>query len=188
MYDFLVIHGSYGSPYKNWFPWVHSALAKRGKTCLNPHFPTPEGQNYETWSKLLKFYVDEGFVGENTTIITHSMSCVFVARFCVDNNMKIKKFVSVSGFNEIDYSPTDSNDIYNSFYASKEELAKFKGLCEERYAFYSDNDPYVPIEKGKEFADIIGAEHLFREGCGHFNLENKEMDFAKFREILEVLV
>ena len=62
MGNYLIIHGSYGHPYKNWFPWLYEQLAKRGKQCIVPSFPTPKGQDYAVWEKLLRFYIEQGLI------------------------------------------------------------------------------------------------------------------------------
>jgi predicted alpha/beta hydrolase family esterase len=186
-YDFLIIHGSYGSPHKNWIPWLFGELTAKGKTVLTPHFPTPEGQDYKVWAELLEYYRKNGFVDEDTTVITHSISCIFIVKFCVEHNFKIKKFVSVAGFNDIKLEGNELSAICQSFYTTPDELSVFGSLCSDSIAYYSNDDPYVPLAKGKEFADRIGAKHMYREGYMHFNHRNKNVDFSKFAELLDVL-
>ena len=186
MGNFLIIHGSYGNQYENWFPWLHGQLEKGGKECIVPWFPTPRGQDYAVWERLLKFYIEQGIVDEGTTIITHSMSCIFVVKFCVENDFRIAKFISVAGFNNIPFSDNERLvDIVGSFYGEPERFARFKDLCPERISFYSDNDPFVPFDKGREFADMIGAEHRFMPGAGHFNWRTGQYEFEEILEYLE---
>ena len=40
--NYFLIHGSYGNPYKNWFPWLKEELGVRKKTYKVPHFPSFE--------------------------------------------------------------------------------------------------------------------------------------------------
>ena len=61
----FLIHGSFGSPFVNWLPYLHKELRKRSKEVYTPDFPTGVGfQNYENWSKLLKVYLDAGLITE----------------------------------------------------------------------------------------------------------------------------
>ena len=70
MENYFIIHGSFGSPFGNWFSWLQNFIATEGKQVYVPDFPIGVGyQNYENWSKLLKYYLDLGLINENTTII-----------------------------------------------------------------------------------------------------------------------
>lgn len=80
--NYFIIHGSFGSPFSNWIPWLHTELCKRGKEVYAPDFPTGVGfQNYENWEKLLKVYVDAGLITENTTFFAHSIAPIFLCKF-----------------------------------------------------------------------------------------------------------
>ena len=69
MENYFVIHGSFGSPFGNWFSWLYDFIEGEGKQVYVPDFPVGVGyQNYENWSKLLKYYLSLGLINENTTI------------------------------------------------------------------------------------------------------------------------
>ena len=79
MENYFIIHGSFGSPFSNWFGWLHDFLEIDGKEVYTPDFPTGVGyQNYENWSNLFKVYLNLRLINENTTIIAHSIAPVFV--------------------------------------------------------------------------------------------------------------
>ncbi len=67
MYDFVIIHGSFGSPFENWSPWLFNALSKQGKQVLAPQLPTID-QNYQDWDSVLYSY--NKFIGDNTSLRT----------------------------------------------------------------------------------------------------------------------
>ena len=55
MENYFIIHGSFGSPFGNWFSWLHDFIEEDGKQVYVPDFPIGVGyRNYENWSKLLK--------------------------------------------------------------------------------------------------------------------------------------
>ena len=39
MFDYVIVHGSYGTPFENWFPWLFQRLSEAGKNVLAPQFP-----------------------------------------------------------------------------------------------------------------------------------------------------
>ena len=98
--NYLLIHGSFGSPFVNWFPWLRKEIESKGLEVYTPDFPTGVGfQNYENWSRLLKTYVDSGILNENTIIYAHSIAPIFICKFLVENKVKVKRLVLVCGFN-----------------------------------------------------------------------------------------
>ncbi len=182
MNNYFLIHGSYGNPYKNWMPWLKSNLSKRRLECLVPNFPSPAKQDYETWKTILKSYLEVDCITEETTFITHSLGGIFIAKFLIENQIKVKKIITVAGFNQIKFD--EDNSLYDSFYIENVELKKLKENCLERIAIYSDNDPYVPMAKAEEFAEMIGAEKVLIKEAGHFN---EKFGYKEFKEILKYI-
>ena len=48
----VIIHGSYGSPDENWFPWLKKELQKIGYKVFVPAFPTPKNQKLGVWKGI----------------------------------------------------------------------------------------------------------------------------------------
>ena len=68
MFDYVIVHGSYGSPFENWFPWLYEKLTAEGKNVLVPQFPCgAKIQNYDNWKRVLDAY--KHLINENTTFI-----------------------------------------------------------------------------------------------------------------------
>ena len=98
--NYLLVHGSFGSPFSNWIPWLRRELEQNGLEVYTPDFPTGiEYQNYNNWSHLLEVYYDAGIINENTIIYAHSIAPVFICKFLVENKIKVKRLIFVCGFN-----------------------------------------------------------------------------------------
>ena len=181
--NYFIIHGSFGSPYSNWFSWLADYITTEGKQVYVPDFPIGVGyQNYENWSKLLNVYFKLGLINENTTIVAHSIAPVFVSKFLVENKVKIKKLISVCGFNNYlgineEYDAVNESMFFN-------DLISVKKYANEIICFYSDNDPYVKFEAEKDFADTIATEQVLLKGAGHINAES---GFDTFEDIISYL-
>lgn len=182
MNNYFIIHGSYGNPYKNWIPYLKSQLSKRKLNCVVPSFTTPYKQDYESWNTILMSYFKIGYITEDTTFITHSLGGIFLVKFLIDNKIKVKKIITVAGFNNIQFD--NDNSLYDSFYMKDEDLIKICDLCDEIICIYSDNDPYIPMEKAKSFAYMIQGQKVVINNAGHFN---EKYGYKEFKEILEYI-
>lgn len=182
MENYFLIHGSYGNPYKNWFPWLKSQLAKRKLNCIVPNFPSPTKQDYESWSRILEAYLEIGCIAENTIFITHSLGGIFIVKFLIEHSIKIKKLVTVAGFNNIKFE--EDNSLYDSFYMSDEELEGLKKASFDKVCMYSNDDPYVPQIEAEKFAKCIDAEKVLVNDAGHFN---EKSGYQEFGEILKFI-
>ncbi len=182
--NYFIIHGSFGSPFGNWFPWLRKELRKRSSEVYTPDFPTGVGfQNYENWSKLLKVYLDAGLITENTIIFAHSIAPVFVCKFLVENKVRVKKLVFACGFNNYLGIDEDYDSVNRGMYL--ENLGDVKKYCDEIVCFYTKNDPYVSYEAEKKFADTVATQQIVIVDGGHLNSESGYREFPELLEFVE---
>lgn len=181
--NYLLLHGSFGSPFSNWLPYLRNTLEKDNNIVYTPDFPTGVGyQNYESWSKLLKVYVDSNIINENTIIFAHSIAPVFICKFLVENKIKVKRLVLVCGFNNYFGIDKDYDIVNGSMYFNN--LEEIKKYCSDITCFYSDNDPYVKYEAEKEFANTITDKQILIPNGGHLNSES---GYIEFKELLQYI-
>lgn len=181
--NYFIIHGSFGSPFGNWFSWLYDFISSNEKQVYVPQFPIGVGyQNYNNWSKLLKYYLELGLINENTTIIAHSIAPICVSKFLTENNVKVKKLIFVCGFNNYLGINEEYDAVNKTMYF--DNLQDVKQLANEIICFYSDNDPYVKYEVEKEFADTIATEQICIPNAGHINSES---GFDTFEDIVNYL-
>jgi len=180
MENYFIIHGSFSSPYSNWFSWLYDFINSDKKSVYVPSFPIGVGyQNYENWSKLFETYLELGLINENTTIIAHSIAPVFVSKFLINHNVKVKKLIFVCGFNNYLGINEEYDTVNESMYI--DNLEDVKNNAKEIICFYSDNDPYVKYEEEKDFADKVATEQILLRGAGHINSES---GYDVFEEIV----
>ncbi len=178
--NYLIVHGSFSSPFSNWIPYLRTELEEKGLDVYTPDFPSGVGfQTYENWSKLLKAYVDAKVLTENTTIFAHSIAPVFICKFLIENKLKVKKLVFICGFNNYLGIDEDYDVVNKSMYLDNlEDITKY---CDDIVCYYSDNDPYVKYEAEKEFADTITNNQKVISNGGHLNTES---GYQEFKELL----
>ncbi len=171
MSNYFIIHGSFSSPYSNWIRWLHDFIESDGNEVYVPDFPIGvKYQNYDNWSKLLKYYMDLGLINKDTVIIGHSIAPIFISKFLVENKVKVKKLIFVCGFNNYFGINEEYDTVNGTMYF--DNLQDVKQYADKIICFYSDNDPYVKYEAEKEFANTIGTENILIPNAGHINSES----------------
>ncbi len=179
MDNYIILHGSFGSKDGNWFPWLKSKLEEQGLSVEVPQMPVGVGiQNYDNWSKEF----DKLNINENTTIIAHSIAPVFVCKYLINKQVKVKKLILVCGFNNYLGIDPDFDAVNESMFF--DNLADIKNYCDNIICFYSDNDPYVKFDVEKAFADTIANEQYIIKDGGHINAES---GYTEFVDILKVI-
>lgn len=183
MNNYFIIHGSFGNPYINWFEWLFKQIQSQGKQVYCPQFPTGVGfQNYENWSKLLKYYLDLGLINEDTIFVGHSIAPIFIIKFLIENKIKVTKLIFICGFNNYLGINKEYDNVNKSMYT--ENIEEIHKHCDEIICFYTDNDPYVNIEIEKEFTDKVATKVEVIKGGGHIN---SETGYDTLNEILKYL-
>lgn len=181
--NYLLLHGSFSSPFSNWLPWLRKELDNRQLTVYTPDLPSGVGfQNYENWEKIMKCYVECGLINEDTIIFAHSIAPIFICKFLIENKIKVKKLVFVCGFNNYLGINEDYDAVNESMYL--EDIERIHDYCDNIICFYSDNDPYVKYEVEKDFASKVADKEIIIPGGGHLNSES---GYEKFEELLEYL-
>lgn len=179
MFDYVIVHGSYGSPFENWFPWLYDKLTKEGKNVLVPQFPCGAGiQNYDNWRRVLDSY--KHLIDENTTFIGHSLAPAFIVDYMLNNNLKVKKLLLVAPFYGTINIP--EFDEVNVPFFTKNDMSRIAYLVPKRICYISNNDPYVPRQLSVDFSKKIDAEMLFVDNAGHFNTS---AGFSSFETLLD---
>jgi len=190
MKNYFILHGSFGSSFGNWFPWLYKEIEKTKPSeidesiCYVPHFPTgKDKQNYVNWEKVMLSYVDAGLVTDETIIFAHSIAPVFICKFLIEHNIKVKRLVFICCFNNFFINGADNYNYVNKPMFC-ESLEKIKNLCDDIVCFYSDNDPYVKFDIEKDFADKISNKQFIIKNGGHLNSES---GFETFEELLNFI-
>ena len=117
MTNIFIIHGTYGNPEENWFPWLKSELEELYCKVFVPKFPTPENQSLKNWLKVFEYY--KQYLNENSIVISHSLGPVFLLNVLEKLEKPIKTAFFVSGFldplSNLDFDNINKSFIEKSF-------------------------------------------------------------------------
>ena len=178
MTNIFIIHGAYGNPEENWFPWLKSELEKLDCRVFVPKFPTPDNQSLENWNKV--FYDYKQYLNENSIVVGHSLGPAFLLNFIEELDKPIKAAFFVSWFLDLLGNP-DFDNINKSFIERSFDWQKIKQNCQKFFVFHSDNDPYVPLEQAEKLAKNLCVDVILVKNAGHFN---EKAGYFKFDLIL----
>lgn len=181
MKNAFIIHGAHGTPQENWFPWLKEELEKVKYQVFVPQFPTPEDQNLDSWLSVFEEY--RQYINEETIFVAHSIGPAFVLSILESIEIKIRAAFLVAPFTEL-LNNEEVDEINKTFVQKEFNWQKIKENCEKFFVFFSENDPYVPVEASRKVADNINAEFIKVEGAGHFN---EATGYTKFEQLLTLV-
>ena len=179
--NFFIIHGVYGNPEENWFPWLKKELEGQGYEVIVPKFPTPLDQSLESWLRVFLHYEEK--INEETVLIGHSLGAPFILNYLEKTNKKIKAAILVAAFHKplgIQY-----DEINKTFVDKQFNWEKIKANCNKFFIFNSDNDPWIPLETAQELAKNLNAEMNVVHDGGHLN---KKAGYEDFPILLETII
>ncbi len=181
MTNVIIIHGTGSSPKGNWFPWLKSELEKRGCMVFVPKFPTPKNQSLPNWLKT--FQKVESYLDEKSLVVGHSLGPAFLLSVLENLNRSIKAAFFVAGFTGLLNLP-QFDELNQTFTTKHFDWNEIKKNCKKFYVIHSDNDPYVPLDKGKKLAKNLGVELIILKNAGHIN---QEAGYFKFDFLLDLM-
>ena len=177
--NFIIIHGAYGNPRENWFPWLQEELEKLKHNVFVPQFPTPEGQSLENWIDKMHNY--DLFFDSGLILVGHSIGATFILKKLEIMETPIKAAFLVAGVAD-NINNKKFDDINKSFFANGFNWDKIKKNAKRFYVYHSDNDPFVPLEHAKKIADGLGVKLTLVKGAGHFS---EKSGYSNFPLLLE---
>ncbi len=178
--NYFIIHGTFGTPFENWFPWLSKELNNKGLSNIVPQFPIQkELHNFRNWSKLLDYYLELGLINNNTTFICHSTGSIFITKYLIERKQSVHKLIFVSGVNNYIGGFPDFDKANESFFSKG--INEIHNYCKEIICLYSDNDPYIPIKELEKFAKIVANKSVIVRNGGHINTES---GYTSFQEII----
>lgn len=170
----FIIHGAYGNPNENWFPWLKGELEKIGIKVFVPRFPTPEGQNLNNWLRAFEEYIPH--IDEKTIFVGHSLGPAFIMNVLETLEKPILVAFFVSGFTGLLDQP-EFDEINKTITDRAFNYSKIRNNCKDFFIYNSDTDPYVPLNKGRQLAmNLNGKLTIIKDG-GHINAAAGYLEF-----------
>ena len=195
---FVLIHGAFGNPEDNWFPYLKKHLELLEQEVIVPQFPvdtwdevTKGGrkaksryQTLEIWQATFKKVVLPQIKKEkNLVFVGHSLGPVFTLHIVNKFNLKLDCAIFIAPFLEKLNESWQIDLVNGSFYKKDFDFEKLKKLIPNSYVIYSDNDPYVDPKYPLDFAGKMGSNKIMIRGAKHFNSEARFLSFPLVYEL-----
>jgi len=184
-YRVVISHGSYGNPQENWFPWLAAEIRKLGHDAVTPTFPTPGGQSLDIWRA--EFRAQVGFLAPDMVLVGHSLGVGFILNLIEESKVPVRGTFLVSGFlGRLGLEEFDP--INESFVCRDFQWDRIRRNAGEVHIYNADNDPYVPLAKGKELAETFEVELTVVPNGGHINASAGFLSFPLLLKDLQPLL
>ena len=171
----IVFYGTECDDKTAWIPWLKEQLSNQGIGCVIPNLPTPENQTYASWAKITK-NID---INVDDIIVAWSTGAIFSVRYLYENNIKVKKLILISGFNNYIGNIPFVDNINKDFFIK--DVKVVQNIADEIVCIKSNNDPFISQQALNDFANKLNAKTINISGGGHFN---SNAGYDKFPELL----
>lgn len=183
----FLIHGWGGSPVNEWFPWLKEKLEEEGFRVEVPKMPNSLKPKKEEWINHLKKVVKK--VDENTLLVGHSLGCQGILRFLETlNDGKAGAVVLIAGFTKLSeesYEEEGDRELAEPWLEAPINWDKVRSRSDSWTAFFSDNDPYVPLSNADVFREKLGAKIIVDHDQGHYDQNSGIMEIPSvFSELM----
>jgi len=185
----VILHGAYGRPDSNWFPWLAERIQASGHEAHLPRLPTPQGQSPKAWLDAHGRQVDDAVPRSRTVLVAHSLGVAFALRLAARAGAAdpYRGALLAAGFWGALGLP-DYNPINAPFFAPLDWEAARAGCGAGVACYVGDDDPYVPLRFSREIAERLGAPLRIIPGGKHLNAESGMTTFPELAADLDTLL
>lgn len=183
-----IIHGWEGNSQGGFLPWLKKELENKGYQVSVPDMPDANTPQISAWLGKMQELI--GVPDENTILIGHSLGGLAILLYLqsLPPQSRVGQAVLVASVIEDikDLSP-EGAVIINSWLEKGKNLEadKIKEVCPQINAFFSDDDPFIPLTSEQIAREQLGAITVIEHQKGHFN---QETDIYEVPEVLAIII
>lgn len=195
--QFVIFHGSFGSPEGNWFTKLREKLEALGQKVIVPAFPAedwgkvtaagpdvlPKNQSLSNWLATFDKVRKEIKKDDPLCFIGHSLGAVFILHVVDKYNLPLDSAIFVCPFLTKLNKLWQIDHVNSTFYKTDFDFRKLRKLIPASYVLYSDNDPYVEKNLSIGFGKRLNSSLILVKGAGHMNLEVNLKEFPLVFEL-----
>ncbi len=188
--NIFILHSLNGDTLRMWGSDVKEVFCEKEIDVIMPEFPIRAESKYEKFEEILRFYLDNKTLNNNSIVIAHSIGNAYFIRFCKENNFKPKAYIAVAPGAVYDY-PTNCTDyiveVKKQAFVKEDSLEYVKNLECKKYCLYSDEDDNNK-EKFIRFINGINCKDVYLKYYNHFDGYHNIYKIPELNEIINNLL
>lgn len=156
----------YGKFWREWLAWSLEGVYEY----INPKFPVKENADYDIHKIIFDKYLTK-LNDEPLFIIAHSLGCLFVIKYLLDNGFvkKIKQLHLVGPIVTDDFQPEGDLEQTGNFTIDYTRVIEIARFCEEIHIWHSTDDTMCAYKNAEYLKEKIPSAHLHTfSNRGHF--------------------
>ena len=190
MKNIFILHSLNGDTLEMWGQDINEIFTKKSINVIMPKFPIRADSRYEKFDLILKRYLDDNILNENSIVIAHSIGNAYFIRFCEKYNYQPSAYIAVAPGAIYEY-PSKRNDytveVKKRSYLKKDSLNFAKNMHCKKYCLYSDEDDNNS-EKFTRFINDINSEGMYLKYYNHFDGYHRIYKIPELTNLINTLL
>ena len=178
----FILHGMSGSVDASFGIRLKEGLTDMGYKIIQPSFTTGKDITLLSWNNEMDKIREE--IDNNSIFICHSLSCLFIIKYCVENKISNKLIISVAGGLCRESEVFKGFEHLIPFIPTNLEIKEFGKLNNRVYNIYSDNDHIYNLTQLERYTNAICATPILLPNKGHFGSSSGVDDIPEIIEII----
>ena len=178
----IILHGMSGSVDSSFGIKLKDDLNAMGYNIIQPRFTTGKDITLLSWNSEMDKIKSK--IKDDTIFICHSLSCLFVIKYCITNNISNKLIISVAGGLCKESEVFKGFEHLIPFIPNVEEFVTFKKLNNRVFNIYSDNDHIYNTIQLERYTEATCATPIFLPNKGHFGASSGVKEIPEIIEII----
>jgi len=188
--NIFILHSLNGDTINIWGQDIKENFNKQNIEVILPQFPIRADSSYEKFKDILKEYIDNDNLNENSIVICHSIGNAYFIRFCKEMNYIPKVYIAVAPGAVYDI-PSNRNDyivkVKAQAYCKQEQLDFIKNKLENKYCLYSDEDE-PKEEMFKRFIEDTNSIGMYLKYYNHFDGYHRIYKIPELTELINKIL
>lgn len=185
MLSLIVLHGMSCYLEECWLPkLIENANKLEISEIIVPHFPLLKDITYEKWENIFSKSLNK--INENTIIIAHSLSTLFIIRFIFKFGLSFKALICIGG----GYTKKITEEYKHlvDFLPNEKEFNFAKNHIKNRFHIFSDNDTIWTQQQIKKYNEFLHPVQIKTHNCGHYGRQSQIKEIKELNLILKSLI
>lgn len=183
MKKLICVHGWDSSPEIGFWPWLRRETMALGLEVHAPQLPGGENPKLVEWVNIIDSLVGKDHA--DVILLGHSLGCDAILRYVerLPKTVRLGPIILVAPF----IDEKDLKDL-EEFHGQHIDVERVKIVVHHKVAFFSSNDPVVPLKEGIAYQHRLGAQIHILKDRGHFAEDDGTTQIPELLEVLKKIL